>query len=142
MSSGHAAHPPEVTKRWETHRVVKLLVAVVGVAVLAYVAFVAIVGESPTWWTTTPVCTQPGDVQIADGGYGVWVKEPRLTLSLTSSRGPEAWVGRSASYGDSIDLHHGDPADLRCDWSDDGVTLIEAEGVEHVVPASVMISGR
>ena len=117
------------------------VVTVLGV----YSLFVIFQGRAPEWTSTSVACTQPDSVTYEDGTYSVFVREPTFSLSLNSEP-LTAVVSRTGdgSYGVAIELNSStDSADqISCDWTDDGVDIIEGNGIVHTVPASVFTGGR
>ena len=112
-----------------------------GVVVVVYALTVFALGEAPGWTKTSRVCSQ---AEPGSGGssYGVFIREPSFSLSLDD--GPtEAWVGRSADYGTVIELNPStEPREVTCDWTPDGVDVVEPNGIVHHVPSTVYEGGR
>lgn len=127
----------------------RLLAVLVGILVggllLLYALTVFVVGEAPEWTSATSVCTQPESIVYEQGSsYSVFVRKPSLSLSLSSGP-PNAVVSRAGdgSYGVYIELNSAKDADeVRCRWEPDHVVIVESNGIEHSVPASVFTGGR
>ncbi len=130
-------------------RVGTVVAILIGTAVFALVLLYALVvfvlGEAPEWTSTTSVCTQPESIVYEPGpSYSVFVREPSLSLSL-STEPSIAVVSRTgdASYGVPIELNPSTDADaVTCRWEPDHVEIVEPNGIEHRVPASVFTGGR
>jgi hypothetical protein len=117
----------------------------VGAVVLLYALTAFVFGQTPEWTSATSVCVQPESIAYEQGSsYSVFVREPSLSLSL-SPGAPNAVVSRTGdgNYGVYIELNSSIDADAAtCRWEPDHVVIIEPNGIEHSVPASVFTGGR
>ncbi len=127
-------------------RVLAILIGViVGGLLLLYSLTVFVFGEAPEWTSARSVCTQPESIVYEQGfSYAVFVRKPSVSLSLSPAT-PNAVVSRTAdgSYGVYIELNSPTGADaVTCRWEPDHVVIVEPNGIEHRVPASVFTGGR
>lgn len=117
----------------------------VGLLVVLYALVVFAFGEAPEWTSATSVCTQPESIVYEQGSsYSVFVRKPSLSLSLSPGP-PNAVVSRTGdgSYGVYIELNSATDADaVTCRWEPDHVVIVESNGIEHSVPATVFTGGR
>lgn len=123
---------------------VALVVAVGGLVVGTYAAFVAVEGHPPRWAQVREACAQPGDVAYSDGRYAVFLSEPRVTIAL-DEEAPQVVVSRAGdgSHGVAIPVSvDTDLSDVTCAWDADGVTVTDGIGISHRVPATVFTGGR
>lgn len=135
------SQPVATRRRLLRGLLIGLAIVVVGFTGL-WVAATFVLGEVPTWTTTTKACSQPSNIDYGDGTYGVYVWKPKIVLAMGTPQSV-AVVGRSGSNGDTIELHGStDAAQLTCRWDADGVEIRESTGVTHTVPASVFTGGR
>lgn len=135
-----------MTERRTPRRIVGLAIGgAFGVILLLYALVVVVFGEAPEWTSATSVCTQPESIVYEQGSsYSVLVRKPSLSLSLSPGP-PNAVVSRAGdgSYGVYIELNSAtDADDVTCHWEPDHVVIVESNGIEHSVPASVFTGGR
>ncbi len=141
----HAYDSPMAARR-DRRRLVGFVVGgFVGMVVLLYALSVFALGQTPEWTSATSVCVQPESVVYEQGSsYSVFVRKPSLSLSLSPGP-PNAVVSRTAdgSYGVYIELNSATDTDaVICRWEPDHVVIVESNGIEHSIPATVFTGGR
>ncbi len=89
------------------------------------------------WWTpfqarVLQTCTQPDSIVYRSGEtYEVF------------RRSSDVNVGRDPNYGVAVELNSSSKdADVRCEWTGEGVTVVESNGISHFIPAKVFVGGR
>jgi hypothetical protein len=121
---------------------VYLVGGVVGLVVLLYAMVVFAFGQTPEWTSATSVCTQPESIVYEQGSsYSVFVRKPSLSLSLSPGP-PNAVVSRTGGGSSGVYIELNSATAVTCRWEPDHVVIVESDGIEHSVPASVFTGGR
>jgi hypothetical protein len=85
----------------------------------------------------------PYDMGPGQRGHGYHVYVFSLDRAFPQRNRAEAWVGLDPGLGFVVGLDADLPLDrVTCRWTEQAVTITEADGTSHVMPASTFTAGR